>query len=136
MYDLFKKWKLWKRMKFSVHSLTFLLFPEICVLFSKIWYRDFWNWFKKCWKLWKAGGGSATKFRLFSYDDLKVASDGFSSKNKVGEGGFGSVYKVIFLLHIYLYFLNCDNDLISFREIIEIPYFILKPTRTMSIISY
>lgn len=39
------------------------------------------------------GGGSATKFRLFSYDDLKVASDGFSSKNKVGEGGFGSVYK-------------------------------------------
>ncbi|XP_024979614.1 putative serine/threonine-protein kinase isoform X1 [Cynara cardunculus var. scolymus] len=35
----------------------------------------------------------AKNFRLFSYPELKVASDGFSSKNKVGEGGFGSVYK-------------------------------------------
>ncbi|KAI3799506.1 hypothetical protein L1987_34805 [Smallanthus sonchifolius] len=39
------------------------------------------------------GEGSGTKFRLFSYQELKVASDGFSSKNKVGEGGFGTVYK-------------------------------------------
>ncbi|XP_076920028.1 putative serine/threonine-protein kinase [Bidens hawaiensis] len=39
------------------------------------------------------GGESGTKFRLFSYNELKVASDGFSSKNKVGEGGFGAVYK-------------------------------------------
>ncbi|KAL7612333.1 putative serine/threonine-protein kinase [Lactuca sativa] len=39
------------------------------------------------------GGESPSNFRLFSYHDLKIASDGFSSKNKVGEGGFGSVYK-------------------------------------------
>ncbi|KAL8247417.1 hypothetical protein R6Q59_008633 [Mikania micrantha] len=39
------------------------------------------------------GGESATKFRLFSYHELKVASDGFSLKKKVGEGGFGAVYK-------------------------------------------
>nr|XP_043634863.1 putative serine/threonine-protein kinase [Erigeron canadensis] len=39
------------------------------------------------------GGESSMNFRLFSYHELKVASDGFSSKNKVGEGGFGSVYK-------------------------------------------
>ncbi|KAK1409796.1 hypothetical protein QVD17_36325 [Tagetes erecta] len=39
------------------------------------------------------GGESAGNFRLFSYNQLKAASDGFSSKNKVGEGGFGAVYK-------------------------------------------
>ncbi|KAI3748400.1 hypothetical protein L6452_11438 [Arctium lappa] len=39
------------------------------------------------------GEERAKNFRLFSYHELKVASDGFSSKNKVGEGGFGSVYK-------------------------------------------
>ncbi|PWA61496.1 Concanavalin A-like lectin/glucanase, subgroup [Artemisia annua] len=39
------------------------------------------------------GEGEAKKFKLFSYNELKVASNGFSSKNKVGEGGFGSVYK-------------------------------------------
>ncbi|KAI3809371.1 hypothetical protein L1987_25343 [Smallanthus sonchifolius] len=39
------------------------------------------------------GAEMDTKFRLFSYDELKVASHGFSSKNKVGEGGFGAVYK-------------------------------------------
>ncbi|XP_057779116.1 putative serine/threonine-protein kinase [Salvia miltiorrhiza] len=30
-------------------------------------------------------------FRVFSYDELRVATQGF--KNKIGEGGFGSVYK-------------------------------------------
>ncbi|KAM0023044.1 putative protein kinase RLK-Pelle-DLSV family [Helianthus debilis subsp. tardiflorus] len=39
------------------------------------------------------GGESGKKFRLFSYHELKVACDGFSSKNKVGEGGCGAVYK-------------------------------------------
>ncbi|XP_076899748.1 putative serine/threonine-protein kinase [Bidens hawaiensis] len=38
-------------------------------------------------------GEMATKFSLFSYHELMIASDGFSSKNKVGEGGFGAVYK-------------------------------------------
>ncbi|KAK9291117.1 hypothetical protein L1049_009304 [Liquidambar formosana] len=31
-------------------------------------------------------------FRLFSYDELKIATHGFRSSNKIGEGGFGSVY--------------------------------------------
>ena len=30
---------------------------------------------------------------LFSYDDLVRASDGFSTSNLIGEGGFGPVYK-------------------------------------------
>ncbi|XP_011040982.1 PREDICTED: putative serine/threonine-protein kinase isoform X2 [Populus euphratica] len=29
----------------------------------------------------------------FSFDELKVAANGFRSSNKIGEGGFGSVYK-------------------------------------------
>jgi len=33
----------------------------------------------------------ATKYR---YSDLKAATKNFSEKNKLGEGGFGTVYKV------------------------------------------
>lgn len=32
--------------------------------------------------------------RLYSYKELQLASDDFSAANKIGEGGFGSVYKV------------------------------------------
>ncbi|PSR98171.1 Serine/threonine-protein kinase [Actinidia chinensis var. chinensis] len=35
----------------------------------------------------------AENFRVFSYNELKAASQGFHSSNKIGEGGFGSVYK-------------------------------------------
>ncbi|KAK7342839.1 hypothetical protein VNO80_25795 [Phaseolus coccineus] len=31
--------------------------------------------------------------RIFTYKELKVASDNFSQSNKIGQGGFGSVYK-------------------------------------------
>jgi hypothetical protein len=38
----------------------------------------------------------------FSFDELKVATNGFRSSNKIGEGGFGSVYKVNTLFnHMY-----------------------------------
>lgn len=30
----------------------------------------------------------------FSYEELKQATDDFNSDNKLGEGGFGPVYKV------------------------------------------
>ncbi|XP_047339095.1 putative serine/threonine-protein kinase [Impatiens glandulifera] len=33
------------------------------------------------------------EFRTYSYNELKAASGGFRSSNKVGEGGFGCVYK-------------------------------------------
>ncbi|KAK3012508.1 hypothetical protein RJ639_007994, partial [Escallonia herrerae] len=31
--------------------------------------------------------------KLYSYNDLQIATDDFSKANKIGEGGFGSVYK-------------------------------------------
>ncbi|KAF7804462.1 putative LRR receptor-like serine/threonine-protein kinase [Senna tora] len=34
-----------------------------------------------------------TTFRLFTYRELKSATRGFHSSDKIGEGGFGSVYK-------------------------------------------
>ncbi|KAJ3693563.1 hypothetical protein LUZ60_009043 [Juncus effusus] len=33
------------------------------------------------------------RIRIFSYNELRKATDGFSLENKVGEGGFGSVHK-------------------------------------------
>lgn len=41
------------------------------------------------------GASSLQGFRVFSYKELKTATGGFRSSNKVGEGSFGSVYKVI-----------------------------------------
>ncbi|KDO48413.1 hypothetical protein CISIN_1g039630mg, partial [Citrus sinensis] len=33
------------------------------------------------------------KFSKISYNELKIATNGFRTSNKIGEGGFGSVYK-------------------------------------------
>ncbi|PIA28555.1 hypothetical protein AQUCO_06800008v1 [Aquilegia coerulea] len=38
-----------------------------------------------------SGGGSST-WRIFTYKELHTATSGFSEENKLGEGGFGSVY--------------------------------------------
>ncbi|KAA8518757.1 hypothetical protein F0562_016469 [Nyssa sinensis] len=39
------------------------------------------------------GEQTSQNFRVFSSNELKVATHGFRSSNKIGEGGFGSVYK-------------------------------------------
>ncbi|XP_028081456.1 PTI1-like tyrosine-protein kinase At3g15890 [Camellia sinensis] len=39
-----------------------------------------------------AVGNSSSTWRIFTYKELQVATDGFSEDNKLGEGGFGSVY--------------------------------------------
>lgn len=33
--------------------------------------------------------------RLYTYKELRMATEDFSPANKIGEGGFGSVFKVI-----------------------------------------
>ena len=35
---------------------------------------------------------------LYTYKELDIATERFSPANKIGEGGFGSVYKVIALV--------------------------------------
>ena len=37
---------------------------------------------------------SEKNIRLFSYAELRTATDNFNRTNKVGRGGFGTVYKV------------------------------------------
>lgn len=42
--------------------------------------------------------GGRTSYQLYSYLVLEAATCSFSSRNKLGSGGFGTVYKVIMLL--------------------------------------
>lgn len=38
----------------------------------------------------------APNLKVYRFSSLKVATNNFSSENKLGEGGFGPVYKVTF----------------------------------------
>lgn len=40
--------------------------------------------------------------KLFTYTELKRATEYFSAANKIGQGGFGSVYKVIAHAHFLI----------------------------------
>lgn len=37
-------------------------------------------------------GSGVGSWRIFTYKELHTATNGFSDDNKLGEGGFGSVY--------------------------------------------
>lgn len=42
-----------------------------------------------------------TSRSLFKIQALRIATDDFSQSNKLGEGGFGSVYKVSYIYSPY-----------------------------------
>ena len=45
--------------------------------------------------LYQSDSQEATELPLFSFSTIADATASFSSDNKIGEGGFGSVYKVL-----------------------------------------
>lgn len=48
------------------------------------------------------GFSSEKNIKLFSYNELRSATDNFHRDNKIGRGGFGTVYKVLCILFILL----------------------------------
>lgn len=43
--------------------------------------------------------GNVPQLPLFSFKDIEIATADFANNNKLGEGGFGSVYKVILYIN-------------------------------------
>ena len=59
-------------------------------------------------------GQDSHELHIFSFETISAATRNFSTKNKLGEGGFGPVYKVFSLslslslsLYIYIYIYVC-----------------------------
>ena len=45
-------------------------------------------------------GDKDAELPLFDFSTLASATNGFSTDSKLGEGGFGAVYKVIIVMHL------------------------------------
>ncbi|PON58592.1 GPCR kinase [Trema orientale] len=67
------------------------------------------------------GGGNAS-WRIFTYKELHTATNGFSEENKLGEGGFGSVYwgKTSDGLHIAVKKLKAMNSKAEMEFAVEV----------------
>ena len=56
------------------------------------------------------GGTKGAELSCFTFSHILAATDNFSEKKLVGNGGFGYVYKVIFISRqpiVWYMFLNC-----------------------------
>jgi hypothetical protein len=45
-------------------------------------------------RYWRKRQGKNAEFCLFDFEELLEATSNFSEENKLGEGGYGTVYKV------------------------------------------
>lgn len=66
----------------------------------------------------------------FNYKDLKAATNNFSEENKLGEGGFGDVYKVRWLNEIKISPTVCTKILNIRLENVKTLLFFLNWTKT------
>ena len=46
------------------------------------------------------GKHDPSELKIYDFDSILIATDNFSITNKLGQGGFGPVYKVLCLLRI------------------------------------
>lgn len=60
---------------------------------------------------------------IYTYRELRIATEGFSSANKIGQGGFGVVYKVIAV--VVWYYLDLRRIGIPIKAIFVILYKLL-----------
>ena len=68
--------------------------PSLLVCLDKLKLRKKDTATREVLKLWRIEE-SNSDFMLFDFTQIKEATSNFSEANKLGEGGFGSVYKVI-----------------------------------------
>ena len=59
-----------------------------------------------------------SEFSVFDFDDILDATDNFSEENKLGEGGFGPVYKVLCskILYFTVNLFLCNFDYLSYSN--------------------
>lgn len=55
-----------------------------------------------------------TELVEYDFATLKVATTNFSNDNKLGEGGFGAVYKVLVCLYLYVLLRYISETLCSY----------------------
>ncbi|XP_027361433.1 G-type lectin S-receptor-like serine/threonine-protein kinase B120 [Abrus precatorius] len=59
---------------------------------------------------------SGPEFPLFNFSCISIATDNFSEENKLGQGGFGPVYKVKMLPFIPIFHLKCNKIICSISQ--------------------
>lgn len=65
--------------------------------------------------------GKNSEFRVFDFEQVLEATNDFSDENKLGEGGFGAVYKVNYLGRKPVFFSFMDYVTISCWKMLNQP---------------
>jgi hypothetical protein len=74
--------------------------PVLCSEIARLELRRLSIAVKNVINLWRLEEGNSG-FSLYDFSQMKGATNGFSIENKLGQGGFGAVYKVFTILVIF-----------------------------------